>query len=149
MYAWVQTLGETVWHKQMHKHFYRLAWGWLVNPVSEAAMGGIPGLGRSICWQPQCVWAYEWVHFIKHIPLCSSKWKNSLFSWFWFVLSFSLNIVIVQRKLIIAFIKRQSLRPQLEQRVNGTLPEWVHFGHNPIQSCSSHCCATGEPARHI
>lgn len=59
----------------MHNHTWRIAQGWLVHPVCEAAMGGFRGLSGSISWQPQrarlcmCVWeGCERLHFIKLIP---------------------------------------------------------------------------------
>lgn len=59
----------------MHNHTWRIAQGWLVHPVCEAAMGGFRGLFGSISWQPQrvhlsvCVCeGCERLHFIKLIP---------------------------------------------------------------------------------
>lgn len=48
-------------------------------------------------------------------------------------------------KLIIDFIKQWGCWPlgAENERLEGTLPEWIHFLHNPLQSSSSHHCATG------
>lgn len=89
-----------------------------------------------------CVWV---LHFIKHIPvtLSSSKWNNSLFldlvcsessrarafSW-----PFAWEAEIWLRKPDNRFHQAIRLEVHLVQRVRdwrGTLPEWVHFLHNP------------------
>lgn len=151
----------------MHKHPFRIAQGWLVHPVSETAMGGFRGLSGSISWQPQCVCEHceRWC-FIKHIPrsglsLSSSKWNNSLFLDFvcsessqaWAFRSFAIAVetVIWFRKLIIDFIRQRGCGPlgAERERLEGTLPEWVHFLHNPPQSSSRHHYATGEHVWHI
>lgn len=103
-------------------------------------------------------------HFIKCIPhsglsLSSPKWNNSLFLDFVCLEflqarvfhSFAAETAISSRKLIIDFIRQWGCGPlQAEsQRLERTLPEWVHFLHNPPQSSSSHHCAAGEPVWHI
>lgn len=158
---------KTLRHKRMHKHTERIAQGWLVHPVSEAAVGGFRGLSGSMSWQPQCVWEHcERLHFIKHIPrsglsLSLSKRNNSLFLDFvclessqaWAFRSFAIAVetAIWLRKLIIDFIRQRGCWPlgAESERSEGTLPEWDHFLHNPPQSSSSLRHATGEPVWHI
>lgn len=152
----------------MHNHTQRIAQGWLVHPVCEAAMGGFQGLSGSISWQAKCVCeCCERLHFIKHIPssgLSLSPLPNgiihcslTLFAWSlcsqepFVTFAIATETAIWLRKLIIDFIWQQSwgaLGAESE-RLEWTLPEWVHFLHNPPQSSSSHHHATGEPVWHI
>ena len=104
----------------------------------------------------------ERLHFIKHIPhsglsLSSSTWNNSLFPDFVCLEtsrpSFTPSPLCRWarvRKLIIDFIRQWSHGPlQAEsQRLERTLPEWLHFIHNPPQSSCSQHRATGEPVWH-
>lgn len=85
-------------------------------------------------------------HLIKHIPcsglsLYSSKWNNSLFldfvclsSQVWVFQSFAITVETEETDNW--FHQQQGSGPLQTQneRLEGTLPEWVHFLHNPPQS---------------
>lgn len=105
---------------------------------------------------PVCVCVCEHCerpHFIKHIPrrglsLVSSESNNSSFLDFvcfgvftrhrFFTIA--VETAIWLRKLIIDLFRQRGYGPLWAEskRLEGTLPEWAHFLHNPPQSSSSH-----------